>query len=208
MQDAAVFLRISIDLRLARPLPALRCCALHRAGAERGSSATMSGVRLQSRLKERENGFDLDFGVRAKLPEYDALRDNNMRHYFDHPAVQKHLWHTGQIDRSGRVIDLDKNKSKLRVIENEFNRAEQVEYLRQKEEADARLMGRNRRINDLRDKQTDRRAQQIKEEHQIRNEIDQATKEALGLLPYYEKKPNSSAVFDAKISALSPKNGH
>jgi len=39
------------------------------------------------------------------------------------------------------VIDLEKNKSKLSVVENEFALAERNEYWRQKEEEEMRVRG-------------------------------------------------------------------
>lgn len=44
-----------------------------------------------------------------------------------------------QIDREGRVVDLDKNKGKLQIIEQEFKKAEKEEELRMKEEAEIRV---------------------------------------------------------------------
>jgi len=92
--------------------------------------------------------------------EYNALRDPNMRHYFQNRSVQTHLYHTGkdegaldpppvnagQIDRAGRVIELEKNKSKLHIIEQEFKAAERNEFWRKKEEDDMRV--RRRAIRD------------------------------------------------------------
>lgn len=46
---------------------------------------------------------------------------------------------SGQIDRCGRVIDLERNKSKLHIIEQEFKAAERLEYWRKKEEEDMRV---------------------------------------------------------------------
>ena len=58
-------------------------------------------LACRSYLKEREKGFDLDFGVRAAekrhTPGYDALRDRNMRHYFEGAVVQDHLLRTVQV---------------------------------------------------------------------------------------------------------------
>ena len=48
------------------------------------------------------------------------------------------MYKTGQIDKSGRVIDLERNKSKLNIIEREFKEAENSEYWRQKEEEEMR----------------------------------------------------------------------
>ena len=69
---------------------------------------------------DREAGFDTRFGVKANLTAYNALYDPNMRHFFENSVVQSHLYRTGQIDKAGRVIDLDLNKSKLQIIEKEF----------------------------------------------------------------------------------------
>lgn len=76
----------------------------------------------------------------VKRPEeYNALRDPNMRHYFQNRAVQSHLYKTGQIDKSGRVIDFERNKSKLHIIEQEFKAAEKVEFWRKREEEEMRV---------------------------------------------------------------------
>ena len=72
------------------------------------------------------------------LSSYDALRDPNMRHYFENRSVQAHLYKTGQIDAAGRVIDMSKNASKFAIIDQEFKAAEKLEYWRKKEEAEMR----------------------------------------------------------------------
>ena len=61
-----------------------------------------------------------DSSPAGRKEEYNALRDPNMRHYFENRAVQTHLYATGQIDKAGRVIDLERNKSKFHIIEQEF----------------------------------------------------------------------------------------
>ena len=61
-----------------------------------------------------------------------------MRHFFENQKVQSHLYKTGQIDRHGRVIDLDKNKSKIHILEREFERAELIETRRQADEMEMR----------------------------------------------------------------------
>jgi len=90
-------------------------------------------------IKEREAGFDLKSIPKASLPEYNALHDPNMRHYFENSNVQKLLYQSGQIDKYGRVINLEKVQSKLHILEREFKAAEHMEILRQKEEADMRV---------------------------------------------------------------------
>ncbi len=93
----------------------------------------------EAALKKREAGFDIVSIPHAKLNEYSALHDPNMRHYFENPKVQKLLYETGQIDKYGRVISLDKNKAKLNILEREFKKAEELEERRLKDEEDMRV---------------------------------------------------------------------
>ena len=53
--------------------------------------------RMLKRVEERENGWDLSSSRTCKLPEYNALFDPNMRHYFENRVIQKHLHTTGQV---------------------------------------------------------------------------------------------------------------
>lgn len=93
----------------------------------------------EARLKARESNFNLNSLQSAKRPEYNALFDPNMRHFFQNAKVQRFLYQSGQIDANGRVIDLEKNKSKICILEKEFSEAEKVEERRQKEEFDMRV---------------------------------------------------------------------
>ena len=90
-------------------------------------------------LQEREKGFSLGNPAAVKLKEYNALYDPNMRHYFESKHTQLLLYKTGQIDQFGRVIDYEKNKSKLFILEKEFKAAEKIEEFRQKEEMEMRV---------------------------------------------------------------------
>lgn len=99
----------------------------------------MSKNKKEINYKQREEGFDLNSINNIKLNEYNALYDTNMRHYFENPNVQRLLYQTGQIDRHGRVINLIKNKSKLQILEREFNEAEKIEEKKLKEESDMRV---------------------------------------------------------------------
>jgi hypothetical protein len=63
--------------------------------------------RGQLTREERERGFDVR-AANAPLPTYDALRDGNLRQYFESKTVQKFLQGSGWIDKEGRIIDLDK----------------------------------------------------------------------------------------------------
>ena len=57
--------------------------------------------------EERERGFALN-SAPAPLPTYDALRDGNLRQYFESKTVQTFLQSSGWIDKEGRIVDLDK----------------------------------------------------------------------------------------------------
>lgn len=103
------------------------------------SSKTKKEAMTAAALKKREEGFDTKSIPHAKLTEYSALHDPNMRHYFENPKVQKLLYETGQIDKHGRVIDLNKNKAKLNILEREFKKAEEAEEQRLREEAEMRV---------------------------------------------------------------------
>jgi hypothetical protein len=101
--------------------------------------SSMSSSKKRQQFKSREEGFDLNSISQVKLPEYSALHDPNMRHYFENPNVQRLLYQTGQIDRHGRVINLEKNKSKLQILEREFKDAERMEERKLKEEMEMRV---------------------------------------------------------------------
>jgi hypothetical protein len=65
---------------------------------------------------ERERGFSLS-SAPAPLPSYDSLRDGNLRQYFETSSVQRLLQRSGWVDKVGRIVDLDKFKGKLNIIE-------------------------------------------------------------------------------------------
>jgi regulatory protein YycI of two-component signal transduction system YycFG len=94
----------------------------------------------QEMMEKREKGFNMSGLQSVKLGEYNALYDPNMRHFFESKVNQNLLYRTGQIDSHGRVIDYEKNKSKLHILEREFQEAERVEEKRQQEEKEMRVM--------------------------------------------------------------------
>ena len=96
-------------------------------------------LKAEAAMRKREEGFDTKSIPHAKLTEYSALHDPNMRHYFENPRVQRLLYETGQIDKHGRVIDLTRNKAKMNILEREFQKAEEAEAARLKEEQEMRV---------------------------------------------------------------------
>jgi hypothetical protein len=85
--------------------------SLPAARDHRTSGRPMAKVKVirRGRLtnEERERGFSVN-SAPAPLPTYDALRDNNLRQYFESKTVQKFLQSSGWIDKEGRIVDLDK----------------------------------------------------------------------------------------------------
>ena len=99
-----------------------------------------------------------------------------MRHYFENRAVQAHLYSTGQIDKSGRVIDLERNKSKFHIIEQEFKAAEKLEYWRKKEEDEMRHRVQRKRHDALARARRQEKLLKMKEDRKIRQEIVRAAR--------------------------------
>ncbi|GBG23821.1 Hypothetical Protein FCC1311_000412 [Hondaea fermentalgiana] len=131
-------------------------------------------------MKARELGFDLGFR-NEKLPSYNALQDANLRQFFGCKNVQSHLYANGLIDGNGRVVNLDKNKSKLFIIEQEFKAAERAQALRRKEEEEMRHRVQQKRIEMLEKARRAERLQRIKEDREIRQQIMATSRSALSI---------------------------
>jgi len=121
-------------------------------------------------MKARESEFDLNV-AKAKLPEYNALFDNNLRHHFENKSRQKQLHKLGMIDADGNVINLAKNRSKLFIIEQEFKAAEKAEYWRMKEEQEMRRRVQKKRHEALEKARLEERLAKMKDDRRIRREI-------------------------------------
>jgi hypothetical protein len=94
---------------------------------------------MPDKSKALENGFNLPISSTLRIDDYNALHDPNMRHYFENRGLQSLLYTTGQIDKHGRVIDSNKSKSKINILEREFKTAQRIEARRQQEEQDMRV---------------------------------------------------------------------
>ena len=112
------------------------------------------------------------------IPKYDALRDENLRQYFESKQVQQYLYNQGWIDRDGRIIDIDSHKSKLAIIEQEFKYAEKAEMARLKEEGEMRRTIQIKRQRALEEARRAQRMAKIQEERRIRIALLEAMKEA------------------------------
>lgn len=77
----------------------------------------------------------------------------------------------GQIDRSGHVIDIDRHKGKVNIIEQEFASVEREEEERRREEEDIRRRVRVKRHEAIEHAQRAARMAKIREDRRIRSEI-------------------------------------
>jgi len=118
-----------------------------------------------------EDGFSMGNLNAVKLREYNSLHDPNMRHFFENQKVQAHLYKTGQIDRHGRVIDLDKNKSKIHILEREFERAERIEERRQTDEMEMRYRVQRKRFEELERVRKEEVLHKLKHDRMLSKEI-------------------------------------
>lgn len=149
----------------------------HRFDHEMSISSNVPG-RKKSRevLRQRENGFNLSGVHQERLPEYNALLDRNLRHHFEARSLQSHLNDVGLIDQRGRIVDLEKQKNKLSIIEQEFKLAEQMERRKEKEEDEIRRRVQMKRLTSLQETRQREKLLQLKEEKKIAREIVQAAK--------------------------------
>jgi hypothetical protein len=139
-------------------------------------SSKASSKKLEELLRQRESGFSLNGVHQEKLPDYNALVDRNLRHHFESRSVQKHLGSLGLVDQRGRIVDLDRQKSKLSIIEQEFKLAEQAERVREREEEEIRRRVQMKRHDAIKEARQREKLMQLKEEKKIAREIVQAAK--------------------------------
>lgn len=139
-------------------------------------SSAASKKRQEEALRRREDGFSLSGVHQERLPDYNALVDRNLRHHFENRTLQTHLSDVGLIDQRGRLVDLEKHKAKLSIIEQEFKLAEQSERRRSKEEDEIRRRVQLKRHDALQDARQKEKLLQRKEEQKIVREIVQAAK--------------------------------
>ena len=161
-----------------------------------GNHSNLDGTKAMPRRRQRgeakknkamEAGWNLNTS-NVKLPSYKGLYDPNLRHHFESRAVQQNLFKLGMIDREGRVLDIEKQKSKLFIIEQEFKAAEKAEMMRLREETDMRQRVQAKRHETL---ERGRRAEQLmksKDDRRIRSEILRAAKGEVSAVPLPKKK--------------------
>ena len=134
--------------------------------------ATPAERNRHAKFKALEEGFKVPARVGEKTRgEYNALHDPNMRHYFENRGVQNLLFSSGQIDKHGRVINLDRQKAKLNILEREFRAAQKIEERRQQEEMDMRYRVQKKRFEELERSRKEEAILRIKQQKEIGKEI-------------------------------------
>jgi hypothetical protein len=154
------------------------------------------------RAKKREEGFSLQF-QNDRVPEYQALFDRNLRSHFENKRRQRELYSVGVIDKEGRVINLEKYKSKLFIIDQEFKAAEAREVRRQREEETTRALLRKKRHQALDETRRQEGLQKMKEDRKIRQVILRATRGETSVSPKRRSPKRSGGAAAASPSADS-----
>jgi hypothetical protein len=133
-------------------------------------------------MKEREKSFVVSLQKSSSsIPPYNALIDRNMCHYFENRMLQHHLLRTGQIDLTGRVVELEKNKFKLTVLDKEFKKAEEEELKRQADEAEMRYRIQRKRIMELEKTRKETLIGKLRKEKEFAKTILQTVRPATSL---------------------------
>eukprot|EP01029_Cantina_marsupialis_P015856 TRINITY_DN349_c0_g1_i2.p1 TRINITY_DN349_c0_g1~~TRINITY_DN349_c0_g1_i2.p1 ORF type:complete len:175 (+),score=30.10 TRINITY_DN349_c0_g1_i2:38-562(+) len=153
-------------------------------------------------LREREKGFSLDT-TSANLPVYDPLVDKNLQHFFENPSLQKQLMRAGMIDKAGNVIDYERNRSKLFIIEQEFIRAEKEELDRLREEVELKRQVQLKRFEALEEARMTEKRRRIRQDKQLTRKIIAASRGEMFLTKANTTNPSTLLTSGSTI-ALSP----
>ncbi|KAF0718451.1 Aste57867_1687 [Aphanomyces stellatus] len=145
-------------------------------------------------MKRREQTFDSNTHNQT-LPEYNALADGNLRHFFENRKLQQHLYDVGLIDKAGRVIDPEKHKGKLAILQQEFKHAEKAELLKQREEEEIRRRVQLRRHTALNEARKDEKIKKIKDDRKLTRQIVAAARE-------YSVPPSSKSSSSPQSSGM------
>jgi hypothetical protein len=146
------------------------------------------GHRLSGKqLKVLEDGFVSNVAA-DRIPAYQSLQDTSLSNFYESRKVQRHLLQMGLIDHEGHVIDLDKHKAKLNIIEQEFVKAEKEEALQASEEREMRKRVQKKRHDALELARVQRRMAQMKEDNAIQQQISAAALEAFTVSKVMKRK--------------------
>lgn len=137
-------------------------------------------MRHKKKPKQKRRPFVLDTQISHSLCDYDAFTDVHLQHYFARSSVQQSLLDCNMIDCQGRVMELDKHKSKLFIIDQEIKRAIQMRQAKLKEEQEIKWrVLKKHEIYQAQQAQLER-VQRLKREAEIRRQL-------LGLSNCYSK---------------------
>eukprot|EP01013_Petalomonas_cantuscygni_P000735 TRINITY_DN10737_c0_g1_i1.p1 TRINITY_DN10737_c0_g1~~TRINITY_DN10737_c0_g1_i1.p1 ORF type:complete len:283 (+),score=26.49 TRINITY_DN10737_c0_g1_i1:141-989(+) len=77
--------------------------------------------KKKSVVPAREKGFDLSGLTVESPPTYDALGDPALHGHFRSPVIRQQMYEAGFIDRFGRILDVDRNTVKVRIVDQELH---------------------------------------------------------------------------------------
>ncbi len=95
-----------------------------------------------------------------ELPEYHPLNDPHLLHYWCYPSVHKHLRRAGLLDSNGTPIDMERFRSKERIVAKEWER---LELLNRRKEDRARWRAYSEQVRLNRDLADERRRNDVAE---------------------------------------------
>ncbi|CAD7959607.1 unnamed protein product [Amoebophrya sp. A25] len=83
-------------------------------------------------LLRSEKGFRVG-ATHAPLPAYSALSDDSLWHFWANPALQSHHMRSGFLSRDGELVDVDRFRRKMHVVEKELFLAGELDRRRVKD---------------------------------------------------------------------------
>lgn len=83
--------------------------------------------------RKKENGFSLSTDTDPP-PAYNALRDQNLRGYFERSSVRNFLTHQCLINEDGAILPVETSGASLNIVEQELSAMTQEEARRRRED--------------------------------------------------------------------------
>ncbi|CAD7938785.1 unnamed protein product [Amoebophrya sp. A120] len=131
-----------------------------------GYQATLRASPSAPSLLRKERHFKVA-AKDAPLKSYSSLEDDALWHFWANPAYQAHHMQAGFLSRTGELVDVDKFRRKMYVVEKELALAAELDRKRMKD-ADVlleqkRKMREAERAQRIRDREVQQYVQGVRE---------------------------------------------
>mmetsp|Transcript_4951 Transcript_4951/g.12413 ORF Transcript_4951/g.12413 Transcript_4951/m.12413 type:complete len:144 (+) Transcript_4951:131-562(+) len=97
-----------------------------------GYQATLRASPSAPSLLRKERDFHVT-NKHAPLKSYSALQDDALWHFWANPAYERHHMQAGFLSREGQLVDVDKFRRKMYVVEKELALAAELDRKRIKD---------------------------------------------------------------------------